>query len=623
MKTIPRIGGIWWPACLVLVVLLLLPMGVSAQEAGAGDEGLQAGEAAGEQAAGEGSVAAGEEAVAPVPGEGEEGAVPVTDEAVPEPEVKYTFVRPDRFRVVDRANDEGGAFALLWTRSPSDEVMRQIADPETGETTETTAYEYWAYHSPNGEPGSWELFETLPTNTQYTWEVPEVFGFLLSELNRGSDEHYLFYEHTYPTTGIYTSSIKSDEEDPNLLHISAGVYDAKCDYDTLKVMCNLRPLGGGKVELSYAPPEPDEQTAPWDNTFEVTASLDLSDVLVTKPYFILFTADVRGQDTAVLEAQPTETDGVKRLDASGGEPEVPDNRDPHWFRLYAVPAGFELQESEELPPDVWMVAEEVGPVIAHANMWNVPRTNTSLWAFFICIAVMTYIFLARGGGKLFIRRIAGLDHVDEAIGRATEMGRPILYLTGLGYMSDIATIASVNILGRVARKVADYESRLLVPSRDPIIMAVCQETVQEAYIDAGRPDAFNEDDIFFLTDDQFAYTAAVDGIMMREKPATNFLMGYFYAESLLLAETGASTGAIQIAGTDALAQLPFFITACDYTLIGEELYAASAYLSREPLLLGSLKGQDLAKLVLMIFLLVGTILVFANIEFIKQLFQTF
>ena len=99
-------------------------------------------------------------------------------------------------------------------------------------------------------------------------------------------------------------------------------------------------------------------------------------------------------------------------------------------------------------------------------------------------------------------------------------------------------------------------------------------------------------------------------------------MGMFYAESLLLAETGASTGAIQIAGTDALAQLPFFITACDYTLIGEELYAASAYLSKEPLLLGSLKGQDTAKMVFMIGIILGTLLMCMSESwiFIRQLF---
>jgi len=139
-------------------------------------------------------------------------------------------------------------------------------------------------------------------------------------------------------------------------------------------------------------------------------------------------------------------------------------------------------------------------------------------------------------------------------------------------------------------------------------MAVCQEIVKESYVAAGRPDAYKEDSNFFITSDQFSYTAAVDGIMLREKPAANFFMGSYFAESLLLTETGASTGAIQIAGTDSDHQLPFFVTTCDYTLIGEELYAASAYLSREPVLVGTLRGQDFGKPFIMSVMVLGTAL---------------
>ena len=86
-------------------------------------------------------------------------------------------------------------------------------------------------------------------------------------------------------------------------------------------------------------------------------------------------------------------------------------------------------------------------------------------------------------------------------------------------------------------------------------------------------------------------------------------MGAFFAESLLLAETGNAAGSIQIAGTARPEQLPFFIAACDYTLLGEELYAASAYLSHQPVILGGLKGQDFVKMLITIALLIGVILV--------------
>ncbi len=86
------------------------------------------------------------------------------------------------------------------------------------------------------------------------------------------------------------------------------------------------------------------------------------------------------------------------------------------------------------------------------------------------------------------------------------------------------------------------------------------------------------------------------------------MIGYFYAESMLFAEAGAISGAIQIAGTTNTTQLPFFVASCDYTLLGEEIYAASAYISKEPVLIGSVVGQDLGKMLVLVIIILGTIL---------------
>jgi hypothetical protein len=190
-------------------------------------------------------------------------------------------------------------------------------------------------------------------------------------------------------------------------------------------------------------------------------------------------------------------------------------------------------------------------------------------------------------------------------------------------MGSPSTIAAVNILGQVARRTAEFDTQLMVGNRDPIVMSVSQEVVREACIDAGRPDAFNEDNVFLAAADQFSYAAALEGMMVRDRPAAVLMIGYFYAESLLLAETGASVGAIQIAATDAYTQLPFFVTTCDYTLMGEELYAASAYLSREPKLLGSLKGQDVGKAVFIAVILVGSLLSTMGVQWLSRAFTAF
>lgn len=259
--------------------------------------------------------------------------------------------------------------------------------------------------------------------------------------------------------------------------------------------------------------------------------------------------------------------------------------------------------------------------IASPQWFHRRRVNVLVGVVVFSSMVFFFIVSARKGKKLFVRRIAGLQAVDEAVGRATEMGKPILYVPGLSVADDVATIASLNILSQVAKKTAQYETRLIVPNRDPIVMSIAQEVVKEAHAAVGRPDTYRGEDVFYVTSSQFGYAAAVDGIMVRERPATNFFLGMFWAESLILAETGASVGAIQIAGTDAVTQLPFFIAACDYTLIGEELYAASAYLSREPLLLGSLKAQDWAKVIITCLLIAGIVFTVMGYKFFTRIFE--
>jgi len=258
-------------------------------------------------------------------------------------------------------------------------------------------------------------------------------------------------------------------------------------------------------------------------------------------------------------------------------------------------------------------------VKSYPQVFHTGRINVLVSIGIFATMLAYFVAKARSGKGLFIRKIAGLAAVEEAVGRATEMGKPILYVPGLGDIDWTATIASMNILGEVAKKIALYDSALIVPNRWSVTYTVSKEVVKEAFITEGRPEKFNEDYVRYLTEAQFGFAAAVNGIMMRERPATNFFIGRFWAESLIMAETGAQMGAFQIAGTDSVLQLPFFVTACDYTLMGEELYAASAYLSREPILLGSLKAQDYGKFVALVVLLSFTIMAFFNVDMVSFL----
>lgn len=291
--------------------------------------------------------------------------------------------------------------------------------------------------------------------------------------------------------------------------------------------------------------------------------------------------------------------------------ETIDKKQVYYFKL-AIAAG-----------DSKIILDTIASARAQGNWLHMKKANNFAILIILSAIILYFIVHARRNPNMFLRKIGGLDAVDEALGRATEMGKPVLFVHGLTSMGSISTIAAISILGRIARKIADYDANLKVVNNDPIVMSVSQEVVKESYLEAGRPDAYNPDNVFLVASEQFPYVAAVGGIMTRERPAANFFVGYFYAEALILAETGATTGAIQIAGTDAYTQLPFFITTCDYTLIGEELYAASAYLSREPMLMGTLRAQDVGKGLLILVLILGTILASFGLTFITHLFEAF
>lgn len=249
-----------------------------------------------------------------------------------------------------------------------------------------------------------------------------------------------------------------------------------------------------------------------------------------------------------------------------------------------------------------------GPVRATSQWINSTRGSVMVGVILFFGFVLYYIASAQSGKKPFVRRIPGIDAIEEAIGRATEMGRSVLYIPGIQDISDIQTVAGLVILESVAKLTARYETPITVPVTYPIPFTIAEEMVKGGYLHAGRPEAYDPNSVRFVSPEQFAYVASVTGIMMRDRPAAHIFMGSFYAESLLLAETGFATGAIQVAGTANVHQLPFFVVACDYTLIGEELYAASAYLSGEPKLVGALKGADLMKILIILSIIVGCVL---------------
>ncbi len=361
-----------------------------------------------------------------------------------------------------------------------------------------------------------------------------------------------------------------------------------------------------------APAAPSDLTAadfPWDNGTRIDLTWSLSPDDRTLRGYAVRRRLLDETDLTLVEIVPPTTSEYTVTELSLAAAYV--------FEVSAI-----AQDNSESP-----AAVSAAPATPAMQWFDGTRIWFLLTLVIFSGSVIAFIRMAREGKELKIRKIAGLEAIHEAVGRATEMGRSCLYIPGILDMNDMQTIASMNILSHVAKTAAEYDAKIEVPTSKSLVMTAARETVEAAFLSAGRPDAFNTDLIYYVTDEQFGYVAYVQGMMVREKPAACFYFGSFFAESLILAEMGNSVGAIQVAGTAQPAQLPFFVAACDYTLIGEEFFAASAYLSGEPDQLGSLKGQDVGKIIVAAGIVAGvgmaTIVALTGSAFVQSLLDYF
>jgi hypothetical protein len=255
-------------------------------------------------------------------------------------------------------------------------------------------------------------------------------------------------------------------------------------------------------------------------------------------------------------------------------------------------------------PEKQLGAWSLDSQLLGANYWDVGWFGL-LFTLMIIVFIVFNVKRAKKGDNLFIRRISGLNAIDEAVGRATEMGRPVLMVPGLSDPVNATAVQAINICAHVAKAAAKFSNPIIMCAYSASMFTLAQEVIRDTYQSEGYPERFDPDSVRFISDRQFAFAAGVSGIIHREQTAAAFFLGEFYAESLIFAETANSIGAIQVASSTEATQTPFFIAACDYVLIGDEFYAASAYLTRDPIMVGSLVGQDWSKMTAIAFIALG------------------
>jgi len=238
---------------------------------------------------------------------------------------------------------------------------------------------------------------------------------------------------------------------------------------------------------------------------------------------------------------------------------------------------------------------------------------------FAAFVVITY-YISKRGKEWYMRPIEALEVIDESIGRSAEMGRPVMCLPGMSGLGNMLTLAGLSICGEVNERAAriGVTPVNLVSAADTLM--VMEAMVKNAFVSAEKGELYQPGKYVYWTgSEQFAYATYVMGTIMKEKPAAIIFVGSFLSDIMMNTETGKRVGAIEVGGCTDTTAMATMAMVCDSILIGEEIYAAAAVITKDKALAGSIAGQDWAFIVTLALMTIGVALGLAGIKLLSDL----
>jgi len=242
--------------------------------------------------------------------------------------------------------------------------------------------------------------------------------------------------------------------------------------------------------------------------------------------------------------------------------------------------------------------------------------------FILCLGVLLYTIYTTSmrKKKVTLRKIAGVNAIDESIGRAVEFGRPVAIDLHMGGVRSVDGVVALSYLDYIVRNTAASGANIVVGMGAPEVVPIAEEIVRVAYETSPKPEMYNPAEMInYIAPTQFGYTSGWLGLVGRTKPASVLLIGPMSAEAMIIGESGMMVGAMQIACSTSITNIPFLITSCDYVIMGEENYVGAAILSQNPVQLGCILGQDIFKILTLALILLGSLLSTIGVPWLTNL----
>jgi len=240
-----------------------------------------------------------------------------------------------------------------------------------------------------------------------------------------------------------------------------------------------------------------------------------------------------------------------------------------------------------------------------------------------CVSIWYSTYRVSQGKIPLIRKLPAMDALEEAIALCAEKGKPAWFPLGAAPIDDPqgtpGHIITLSIMGYTTKFAADMGVKILSGTIRTPLIPMLDDVLTEAYRAHGAPELHALEDIRYFPS-QMAYIAGNDTVHKYDQPGCQIMLGVWWAETPAFCEIAKRAGAFIIGGTDYIENVPYLVAFSDYSLVFEELYAASAYVSDDPYLKATIFGEDLMKFLLLALAFIGAIAMAAGFtDFAKWL----
>ena len=220
------------------------------------------------------------------------------------------------------------------------------------------------------------------------------------------------------------------------------------------------------------------------------------------------------------------------------------------------------------------------------------------------LLILNFALLGRRRARRALREIPAFARLGRSIGLAVEAGSRLHLSLGWGGifgLRGMSGLVGLNVLERIARLASVSDRPPVASSGNAELAILAGDTLQ-----AEGQTQLSSAQLTGVT--PFSYAAGVLPILADEDVSAQVLAGHFGSEAALIASAGEAQGAVTIAGTDSLPGQAVLYAAASDPLIGEELYAAGAYLGSGLFHTESLRVQDVLRWALVVVILAGAVL---------------